>query len=77
MYLTPIVYPFSEVPERFKYLIILNPMTVPVELFRKAFFGVSSISLVAVIISIIITLVLFFLGVIVFNRVEKTFMDTI
>jgi lipopolysaccharide transport system permease protein len=77
MFLTPIVYPLSEVPQKFKLVILLNPMTAPVELFRKAFLGTSSITLLGIMISCIISVIIFFLGVIVFNKVEKTFMDTV
>ena len=77
MFLTPIVYPLSEVPQKFKFIILLNPMTAPVELFRKAFFGTSSITLLGIIVSCIISVIIFFLGVIVFNKVEKTFIDTV
>ena len=77
MFLTPVVYPLSEVPEKFKIYILFNPMTAPVEMFKKAFLGVSAISYDGVIISIIMTLLVFIIGIIFFNRVEKNFMDTV
>ena len=77
MYLTPVVYPLSEVPDRFKIFILINPMTAVVESYRGAFLGANSITLDSLILSIIITVVVFVLGIIVFSRVEKTFMDTI
>jgi len=77
MYLTPVVYPLSEVPDNFRFLISLNPMTAPVESFREIFLGVSSITSFEILISWIITIIFFFLGLILFTRVEKTFMDTV
>ena len=77
MYLTPVVYPLSEVPDKYKIFILINPMTAVVESFRGAFFGVSALSLNGLLLSISITVVVFILGIIVFSRVEKTFMDTV
>ena len=77
MYATPIVYPLSIVPEKYRLLVALNPMTSVVEFFRAAFLGTSSIELVHIAISVTITLLVFFIGVIMFSRIEKTFMDTV
>jgi lipopolysaccharide transport system permease protein len=77
MYLTPVVYPLSEVPDRFKIFILINPMTAVVESFRGAFLGVSSLTHQGLLLSIIITILTFIGGIIVFSRVEKTFMDTV
>ena len=52
-------------------------MTAVVESFRGAFFGVSSLTPQELLLSIIITILLFIVGIIVFSRVEKTFMDTV
>ena len=77
MYLTPVVYPLSEVPDKFKIFILINPMTAVVESFRGVFLGVSSLTLQGLLLSIILTILLFIGGIIVFSRVEKTFMDTV
>ena len=77
MYATPIVYPLSIVPEKYRILAVLNPMTSVVESFRAAFLGTSSIELVHIVISVTITLLVFIAGVIMFSRIEKTFMDTV
>ena len=77
MYATPIIYPLSIVPENYRLLAALNPMTSIVESFRAAFLGTSSIEPVHVAISVTITLLVFILGIIMFSRVEKTFMDTV
>ena len=77
MYLTPIVYPLSIAESKYRMLLILNPMTSVVECFRGIFFGISSIHLSEIFISIIITLSVFVVGCILFNKMEKNFMDTI
>jgi lipopolysaccharide transport system permease protein len=77
MYLTPIVYPLSEVPEKFRVFILINPMTAIVESFRGAFLGTSDITRTDLGISVLISMLLFTVGVIVFNKVQKTFMDTV
>ena len=77
MYLTPIVYPLSQVPQKYRMIYIMNPMASIVELFRAAFFGVSSIESIHVVISVAVTLLVLTAGIIMFSRLEKTFMDTI
>ena len=77
MYATPVVYPLSIVPEKYRILAVLNPMTSIVESFRGAFLGTSAIEPVHIAISVSITLLVFFAGVIMFSRIEKTFMDTV
>jgi len=77
MYMTPIVYPLSAVPEKYKFLILCNPMTAVIESFRSIFLVSSSFTINNLLLSIVITIVVFFFGMIIFNRNEKTFMDTI
>jgi lipopolysaccharide transport system permease protein len=77
MYLTPIVYPLSQVPEKYRMIYVMNPMTSIIQLFRAAFFGGNSIEPVYVISSVSITLLVFVAGIIMFSRLEKTFMDTV
>ena len=77
MYASPVVYPLSIVPEKYRFLAALNPMTSVIETFRSAFLGVSSIELNHIFISVSFTLLIFFLGLLLFNRIEKSFMDTI
>jgi lipopolysaccharide transport system permease protein len=77
MYITPVVYPLSQVPDKYKILFVINPMTAVIESFRSAFFGVSALVPKELFLSIIITLLVFIYGVIIFTKVEKTFMDTV
>ena len=77
MFITPIVYPLSEVPKNIQQFIILNPMTAPVETFRNILFDPSSFNFNNYIISIIITLSFLFIGLFLFKKVEKNFLDTV
>jgi lipopolysaccharide transport system permease protein len=76
LYATPIIYPFSQVPERWKWLFYLNPMTSVVEVFRHAFLGTSTIDFGLWAINVLTTLAVFVVGVIAFNYTEKTVIDT-
>ena len=77
MYATPIVYPISEIPEKWRWVMSLNPMSSVTESFRYAFLGAGGVSLEQNLISVGITLGLLIMGIILFSRVEKTFMDTV
>jgi len=77
MYITPIVYPISIVPEKYQLLYSLNPMAFIVEAFRYCYFGVGSITMQMGLISTVITLFLFISGIVVFSRIEKSVMDTV
>ena len=77
MYATPIIYPLSAAPARYRTYISLNPLSGLIETFRYGFTGKGEFFLGAFMYSVIASLVLFFLGLVVFNRVEKTFVDTV
>lgn len=77
MYATPVVYPLSQVPEKWHWLIFLNPMAAPMESFRYAYFGTGGCSITQLALSIFITLIIFTAGLILFSRSERTFIDTI
>lgn len=78
MYATPVVYPLSQLGEgTMKTIMWLNPVTAPIELFRYAVLGQGTIDVFYLSISVVVTVVVFLFGVMVFNRVEKTFMDTV
>ena len=77
MYVTPIVYPLSLIPDKYKLLMILNPITPAIELFKKAYLGAGTINLYHAGLSIILTMIIVFTGIIIFNKTEKTFMDTV
>lgn len=77
MFATPIIYPLSTVPEKYQFLISLNPVTSIVESFRFIFLGNNSISLQIILTSIFITIIIFILGILSFQKVEKNFIDTV
>ena len=77
MFITPIVYPLNQVPEKFQFLIKLNPMTMPIENFRNIFFYYEKISFLDNILSIFITIFILLIGIYFFSKVEKNFMDTV
>lgn len=78
MYITPVVYPLSQAGESvFKPLLLVNPVTAPVEVYRYALLGQGTIVPWALCWSWGFTLAVAVLGVMIFNRVEKTFMDTV
>lgn len=77
MYASPIVYPLSIVPEKYKWLIIANPVTSIIETFKYAFLGVGEFNWMHLCYSLGFTTVLFLISLIIFHKVEKTFMDTI
>jgi lipopolysaccharide transport system permease protein len=77
MYATPIIYPASAVPDRYRPLIQANPMTPVMETFREAFLGTGTFSTGGLLYSLAFMLTLLAAGLLLFNRVEQTFMDTV
>lgn len=77
MYATPVIYPMSQVPERFKGILMLNPIAPIIETFRYSIFGVGEFSLSGLMYSTIFMIVTLFIGIVMFNQVEKSFMDTV
>lgn len=78
MYATPIVYPLSETNgEWLQYVLLANPVTTPVEAFRYAILGQGTIEPIFLIWSCVFTVMVMLFGIMMFNKVEKTFMDTV
>ncbi len=77
MYVSPIVYPLSVVPEKYKNIILINPMTPIIEGFRFAFIGNGQLDFQMILYSMVITLIFFISGLLIFNKIEKTFIDTV
>lgn len=78
MYITPIVYPISTLGEgTMKKIFMINPVTPIVELFRYALLGNGTVDIGYYLISVVITVFVMALGIIIFNKVEKNFMDTV
>jgi lipopolysaccharide transport system permease protein len=77
MYATPIIYPISAIHSKYKWIITANPMSSLVEAFRNVYLGGGVLSWGWLSYSFFFMSVLLVLGIFVFNRVEKTFMDTV
>jgi len=77
MFATPVIYPLSSLPEKYQWIIILNPVTAIVETFRYGFLGSGTFSWLQLGYSAGVTLFILAIGTIVFNRVEKGFTDTV
>jgi len=77
MYTTTVIYPLSAAPVEFKKFISLNPMTGIIEAFRYSFLGKGEFTSCSIGYSGLVTLLVLFLGVLIFNKTEKTFVDTI
>jgi lipopolysaccharide transport system permease protein len=78
LFVTPIIYPFSSIPEKYRTLISLaNPLAVVVEESRWCFLGVSSADTDQIMASVLSTVLILSVGVSVYQRVERTVMDTI
>lgn len=77
MYATPIVYPLSLAPEKYRWLIVANPFTAIIETFRFAFLGAGAFNPTYFTYSVVATIIILFTGVLIFNKVEKNFMDTV
>lgn len=77
MYASPVVYAIGQIPERYHFLYLLNPVAPIITIFRYAFLGTGYVPLLSWGISWITTLVVVTIGLLLFNRIEKTFMDTV
>lgn len=77
MYATPIIYPMSLLKGKMHTIVALNPMTSIVETFKFTFFGKGEFDLIYLGYTVAVTVVLLILGVIIFNRTEQNFMDTV
>lgn len=77
MYVTPVILPLSEFPGKYRWLALANPMTAIVETFRCAFLGAGTFDLANLAYSAAFTLAVLFAGIVLFNHVERTFMDTV
>jgi len=77
MYGTTVIYPLSTIDIKYKKYIELNPMTSIIEAFRYAFLGKGEFSIYSLGYTVLFTVVVLFLGVLIFNKTEKDFVDTI
>lgn len=77
MYATPVVYPISSMPQKYKWIIDANPLTGIFECFRYGYLGSGSFEASSLVLSALLITIILIVGVVVFNKVEKSFMDTV
>lgn len=77
MYATPVIYPVSTIPTRWQWVAQINPITPIIETFRMAFLGAGNATTGGLLYSAGMTAVVFLIGVMIFNSVEKNFIDTV
>ena len=77
MYTTPVIYPLSRVPEQWRWIAHLNPMTAIVEATRRLFLGVGSVEPGQYAQSVVLSVVIFLVGIFAYQRAARTFVDTV
>lgn len=77
MYATPVIYPMSSISEKYQLFLWLNPLTSIVESFKYAYLGSGILNWFWLGYSVIFTGILLFLGALTFNKIEKSFVDTV
>jgi lipopolysaccharide transport system permease protein len=77
MYATPVIYSMSTIPEEYQWIVLANPLTPIFECFRYGFLGSGSFEPSSLFLSSGITFLILALGILIFNKVEKSFMDTV
>ncbi len=77
MYATPVIYPASAIPTTYQWFLFANPIAPLIEAFRYSTTGAGNFSIWGLGYSFLFGLVVLFLGLLIFNRTEKTFMDTV
>jgi len=77
MYVTPIIYPLSAIPEKYKMLVLINPMAPLIDTFRNVMLGTNPVDAMPLVYAGVFSFVILALGILIFNRIEKSFMDTV
>jgi lipopolysaccharide transport system permease protein len=77
MYATPIIYPLSTMPVNKQWIMALNPVTSIIEAFKFGTMGVGTFSWGMLSYSFVFMVVLMAIGIVVFNKVQRSFMDTV
>ncbi|MFV0471197.1 MAG: ABC transporter permease [Paludibacteraceae bacterium] len=77
MYATPVIYPLSMMPQKYQWIVALNPLTSIFEAFKFGMMGVGTFSWLQLTYSFVFMAAVMAIGIVVFNRVQKSFMDTV
>ena len=77
MYLSPVIYPVSILNITYKEIMFWNPFSHVLEGFRYCVLGVGDFNIVGLVYTLVLTSSLLFVGLVMFNKVEQSFIDTI
>jgi lipopolysaccharide transport system permease protein len=77
MYATPVIYPYTFFPQKYQWILDINPISPMIEIFRYVLLGSDRLSYMHLGYSIGFSIVILFIGLILFNKTERTFMDTV
>jgi lipopolysaccharide transport system permease protein len=77
MYLTPVIYPVSAIPDRYRWLLVLNPLAPVFESVRRGLLGVGTVTLAQFALSFATMIVVIVTGLLLFTRADRTIMDTV
>jgi lipopolysaccharide transport system permease protein len=77
MYATPVVYMTESIPQDYRWFIEMNPLAGIFDCFRYGYLGIGNFNASSLLVSSIVSFSVLGLGVVIFNKVEKTFMDTV
>jgi lipopolysaccharide transport system permease protein len=77
MYVTPVIYPVSTIPQKYHWIILINPVAPLIEAFKFGLIGAGEVNVMHLLYSLIFTIIVLGLGIVLFNKVENKFMDTI
>jgi len=77
MYVSPVIYPLSLLSEKWRFWVELNPVAPIIETFRYSYLGSGSVNLTMLGVSFLVITVILFIGIIMFNKTERTFLDTV
>jgi lipopolysaccharide transport system permease protein len=77
MYATPVIFPLSLIPANWRWLIVLNPLTMPIEIMKYSFLGEGAVDSFYYLLSLVLSFAVLLTGVFVFQKAERTFIDTV
>lgn len=77
MYVSSVIIPLSQIPEKYRWIIQLNPVVAVIETFKHGFLGTGIFDWANLVYSFSFMVIVIFVGLLIFNKVEKTFMDTV
>ncbi|MDC0338344.1 ABC transporter permease [Flavobacteriales bacterium] len=77
MYITPVIYSLSSLTGKTRIIALLNPMTSIIETFKYAFLGAGTFNVLHLLYTVVFTIIVLIAGILIFNRTEQNFMDTV